>query len=54
METRSNPTRAAAWLAAARLLYDKGDRLYNLIVEIQRPDLAILSRGPLRRAWIIF
>jgi hypothetical protein len=40
METRSNPTRAAAWLAAARLLYDKGDRLYNLIVEIQRPDLA--------------
>lgn len=40
METRSDTTRAHAWLQAARLLLDKQARVYNLIVEITQPDLA--------------
>jgi hypothetical protein len=40
MDTYSHPTRAGAWLGAAKLLHQKGERIYNLVVEVQQPALA--------------
>lgn len=40
METCTDPTRSGAWLKAARILLENNERVYNLIVEIERPDLA--------------
>lgn len=40
MTPLSDVTRAGAWLQAARALLDKGDRIYNLILEIQQPSSA--------------
>ncbi len=40
METCTDPTRAGAWLRAARILLENGERVYNLVVEIEQPSLA--------------
>lgn len=36
----TDSTRSGAWLKAARMLLDSKDRIYNLVVEVERPDLA--------------
>src|SRR5258706_8284483 len=36
----SERTRAEAWLKAARQLFDKKSRIYNLIIEVTQPSLA--------------
>ncbi len=36
----SKTTRASAWLAAAIVLRKKHERVYNLVLEVERPDLA--------------
>lgn len=38
MTPLSDTTRAGAWLQAARTLLDKGDRIYNLILEVEQPS----------------
>jgi len=40
MESFSEATRSEAWLKAAHLLLDREDRIYNLVVEIEKPDSA--------------
>lgn len=40
MDTSVDTTRAGAWLKAAQLLSARKERVYNLIVEIEKPDLA--------------
>jgi len=40
MTPLSDTTRAGAWLQAARALFDKGDRIYNLILEVHQPSAA--------------
>lgn len=40
METCTDSTRAGAWLKAARTLLDSDERVYNLVVQIDQPDLA--------------
>jgi hypothetical protein len=40
MEMCSDSTRSGAWLQAARRLLDNKERVYNLVVETERPDLA--------------
>jgi hypothetical protein len=40
MKTCTDPTRAGTWLKAARILLDNNERVYNLVVEIERPELA--------------
>lgn len=39
----SDSTRSDAWLKAARMLLDSQDRIYNLVVEVKRPDGATAS-----------
>lgn len=40
MEMCSDSTRSGVWLQAARKLLNNKERIYNLVVEIERPDLA--------------
>lgn len=43
MRCRSDDSRSDAWLHAARLLFDEGERIYNLVVEVKQPALATAS-----------
>lgn len=49
MTPLSDVTRAGVWLQAARALFDKEDRIYNLILEVQQPGSATHASRAIER-----